>query len=155
MANTLSPDKKTFISCSKKHEGAVHLPAGVEEIAAKAFYLRGKVSAVYIPASVKKIGECAFFGCTSLKEIQIPEGIEKIEQFTFCGAGLNDVLVPESVKSIGEGAFADTTTLAQADVPKKCRIAPGAFSPCTKIVRYSREAGASTTDAYVREPIPY
>ena len=138
MANNLSPDKKTFISCSKKQEGAVTIPDGVEAIAAKAFYLREKVSAIHIPPSLRRIGECAFFGCTSLSDFQIPDGVEKIERFTFCGAGLSVVFVPLSVKSIGEGAFADTTTLSRAYVPAKCRIGSASFSTCTEIIKYQR-----------------
>lgn len=89
--------------------GRLIIPAGTEEIRARAYEGNMRIRSVTVPGSVKTIGARAFADCANLTSITLCEGIECIESNAFTGCKrLKSIRLPASIKQITGWAFYDS-----------------------------------------------
>ncbi|HZK39863.1 MAG TPA: leucine-rich repeat domain-containing protein [Clostridia bacterium] len=103
----------TLLVFSNMNTTALTIPAGVEQIAANAFYKCSNLITVQFPSGLKTIGDRAFLKCKALAVVNLPAGLTTIgnDAFSFCHA-MEDVYVASSVTSIGNYAFFDATKVS-------------------------------------------
>ena len=101
-------DGRTLLKFPNMNATELTIPAGVEEIAANAFYKCSNLIAIQFPSGLKTIEDRAFLKCKGLEAVKLPAGLTKIgdDTFSFCHA-MTDVYIPASVTSIGDYAFFD------------------------------------------------
>jgi hypothetical protein len=78
-------DGKTLIACPPATRGDYLIPAGIEKIAAQAFWLAGDLHGVICPAGLYSIGETAFSGCNKLFRFYLPQSVKAIHRYAFEG----------------------------------------------------------------------
>ncbi|NLX93850.1 MAG: leucine-rich repeat domain-containing protein [Clostridiales bacterium] len=103
----------TLLAFPSMNTTALIIPAGVERIAANAFYKCSNLVSVQFPSGLKTIGDRAFLKCKALTAVNLPGGLTTIgnDAFSFCHA-MEDVYVASSVTSIGNYAFFDATKVS-------------------------------------------
>jgi hypothetical protein len=112
----------TLIKYPADGSGRYVIPAGVTNIAAKAFEGCANLTTIVMPGEVTSIGPYAFHACTSLASVKMSDGIASLGDYAFqyC-ANLAYITIPESVVEIGDGAFRDCAGLMsvyfQGDAP--------------------------------------
>ena len=136
---------------------AVQLPAGLQNLPARAFYHCSSLTELEIPSSVTEIGayalsECAvrqlalpqglsslgdyaLADCTALTSVAIPGGITNIPTSLLSGCtALQSVSLPSGVTSIGDNAFRGCSSLAGIELPAGVTEIPSqAFFGCTAL----------------------
>ncbi len=95
----------------------VVIPASVDTIESKAFYLATTLVEITIPDTVTKIGENAFAWCSVLETVKIGKGITEIPDYCFNSCPkLTTVEISETVKRIGLRAFSYCNSLAEMTI---------------------------------------
>lgn len=114
----------------------ITLPAGLEEIGARAFAgCRDLHTVHFAPGCAPyRLGEGAFAG-TGLRSIALPDGPEALPDALFSGCALLErVTLPESVESLGKRAFLGCTALREVRLPATLRtVRQNAFLGCTAL----------------------
>jgi len=141
-----------------QHLKSVKLPASIEFIGEKAFWLSnlssieipiGNLQTIPeqcfyncinlqkcdIPSTIKTIGRYAFHYCTSLRNLTLHEGTETIDNFAFSWCdNLNTVQLPNSLRIINDYAFEYCYRLEKVSLGSGLkRIGPWAFSKCVRL----------------------
>ncbi|MDE7079032.1 MAG: leucine-rich repeat protein [Clostridia bacterium] len=104
----------------------IKLPANLEKIGKKAFYMNKTLTSIELPSTVTEIGDYAFTGTTGLQEIFIPEGISKIGAFCFVGSSATIYLacskpltaVNKPTRGLYWNAKVDMSTITDMDLSK-------------------------------------
>ena len=76
-------DGKRLVAFPPGRKGPFAVPAGVEEIPARAFLGCKGLTRVMVPASVKKIGDYAFADCPALERIEFENRAFKLDDRVF------------------------------------------------------------------------
>lgn len=153
----------TITDCETDHEGAIEIPALIEDlpvhtIADSAFEACTSITDISLPDTVQHIEKDAFKGCMSLAQIDlpidltqigdqafrdcrmlesitIPDAVTQIEARTFerCYV-LDSVTLPASLQSIGDFAFKDCYELDTITLPSQLSsMGVGIFSTCVQL----------------------
>ena len=102
--------------------GEISIPAGITEIADKAFYQYTTIESVSLPDSVIRIGEAAFEQCKNMKAINLPAGLQEFGEraFAYCEA-LSHLTIPDGITKIPQSAF-DCSGLQSITLSKNIKI---------------------------------
>lgn len=134
-------DQTVLLFCPLGKVGFYPVPAGVLEIAPRAFFSQRSLTRIALPSSVVNIhpwafarctalqnvvisnasatlGEAAFYDCGSLSEITIPSELEEIPWYAFYNcASLRKPVLPPGLVKVAEGAFYGCSSLSEINLP--------------------------------------
>ena len=94
----------------------------------------GYAGRLTVPAGVREIAERAFANCASLTHCWLPDTLKTIGKHAFLCCGLEYISIPASVQTVGGYAFANCTKLTGAYIASGVTaLGDGMFSVCTAL----------------------
>ncbi|UTC66417.1 MULTISPECIES: leucine-rich repeat protein [unclassified Treponema] len=90
----------------EKPRGILRVPAGITEIAERAFKNCTDITEVYLPESLTEIGTYAFYNCYGITKLILSKNLAHIEYCAFYSCKMTGtVKFPASLSFVGESAF--------------------------------------------------
>ena len=121
--NLYTKDGKTLVKYAPgKSDTAFTVPAGVEKIAAKAFYECERLTAITLPSSLLEIEEYAFSGC-AVSSMTTPDSLKGVANHTFTDCvSLREIKLGNNIEAIGYSAFRGCKSLESVEIPASVKM---------------------------------